>query len=134
VGQQRVGIVGVYVLWRCINSSLMYLKPFVRDASAYRIRMKRHLPVATISLVYIMGSLDALVSALRLPLGPLLVLLGEGGVASVFELEELGVLVGVEYIALMGIVGLLLEHPVVWYYPRLGPPLVVVDRRPPQLF
>ena len=37
--------------------------------------------------------------ALRRSFGPLLVLLDEGDVASVFDMEELGVLVGVEDIA-----------------------------------
>ena len=93
----------------------MYLNPFVRDASAYRFSMKRLLPVGTISHAYVMGApIYALVErALRPPLGPLLVLLDEGYVAPVLELEELGVLVGVEYIALLGPVDLLLEHPVV---------------------
>ena len=82
--------------------------------------------------------LDALVEgALRPPLGPLLVLLDEGDVASVLDLEELGVLVGVEDLALLGPVDLLLEHPVV----AVGDGLlqdgvllgVVADRRPPEL-
>ena len=75
--------------------------------------------------------------ALRPPLGPLLVLLDEGDVASVLELEELGVLVGVEDLALLGPVDLLLEHPVV----AVGDGLlqdgvllgVVADRRFPEL-
>ena len=48
-------------------------------------------------------ALDALVEgALRPPLGPLLVLLDEGDVASVLELDKLGVLVGVEDLAFSG--------------------------------
>ena len=82
--------------------------------------------------------IDALVEgALRLPLGPLLVLLDEGDVASVLELEELGVLVGVEDLALLGPVDLLLQHPVVAVGNGLLPDLallgVVVDRRLPEL-
>ena len=47
--------------------------------------------------------LDALVeAALRLPLGPLLVLLDEGDVASVHALEEIGVLECVEDLAFSG--------------------------------
>jgi hypothetical protein len=75
--------------------------------------------------------------ALRLPLGPLLVLLDEGDVASVLELDKLGVLVGVEDIASLGPVDLLLKHAVVAVGDgllqdgvRLG---VVADRRPPEL-
>ena len=77
--------------------------------------MSRLLPVGAISLVYmICAPIYSLVKrALRPPPGPLLVLLYEGDVASVLELEELGVPVGVKDLALLGPVDLLLEHPVV---------------------
>ena len=97
---------------------MIYLKPFVRDAS--------------------WAPLDALVKgALPLPPTPLLALLNEGDVASVLELEELGVLVGVEDIALLGPIDLLLELPVV----AVGDGIlqdsvllgVVADRRLPEL-
>ena len=48
--------------------------------------------------------------------------------ASVLDLEELGVLVGVEDIALLGPVDLLLEHPVV----AVGDGLFCSGRRPPR--
>ena len=86
------------------------MKPFVRDTSAYMFRTKRLLPVATISLVYIMDAPRCLGrGALCLPLGPLTVLLEEVYVASVLELEELGVLVGFKYIAFLGPIDQLLK-------------------------
>ena len=71
------------------------------------------------------------------PFRRLLVLLDEGDVASVLELEELGVLVGVEDLALVGPVELFLQHPVVAVGNGIVQDLallgVVADRRLPEL-
>jgi hypothetical protein len=48
---------------------------------------------------------------IHLPLLLLLILLNKGDVAPVFGLEELGVLVGVKELTLLGPVELLLQHP-----------------------
>ena len=82
--------------------------------------------------------IDALVEGvLGSPFGPLLVLLDEGDIASVLELEELGVLAVVEDIALLGPVELIFQHPVVAVGNGLPQVLVllwvVADRRLPEL-
>ncbi|MFM7856031.1 MAG: hypothetical protein ACKO96_29955, partial [Flammeovirgaceae bacterium] len=102
-------------------------------------KMQRLLPIGTISLVYIVGAPSTPWSRGLSILHPDLSSYCLMKVMSppYFELEELGVLIGVEYIALLGPVYLLLEHPVV----AVGDCLiqdgvllwVVVDRRPPEL-
>ena len=138
VGQELVGAVEVEVV--VLHQQFLDVSEAVRQRRL-RVQVQYEQALARrdhLVRVYHWCSLYAFVQrALRPPPGPLLVLLDEGYVAPVLELEELGVLVGVEYLALLGPVDLLLEHPVVAVgYGLLQDGVllrVVVDRRPPEL-